>query len=178
MITVFWGMKIWICLTLRFVKSIIIMIWITQLMWGDNLGNVRHRKLSILEEKKNQTCPFSERSIKLVFILTRNKIWKIKELREIFWSVDPDVNNIAEFPNRSYVIRLVNRSSVGVGNRLRDEQQRKRCWILEKQQKPLLSSKGRDRLWDSLNFIFKVNRGFCHRWWNSRGTAWSLPINE
>jgi len=51
----------------------------------DNLGDVQHRKRClILEEKRNQTCPFSESSIKLVLILTRNKYSKLKNLGKYF----------------------------------------------------------------------------------------------
>jgi hypothetical protein len=49
---------------------------------GDKLGDVWHRKrCSILEEKRNQTCPFSGISIKLVLILTRNIFSKLKNFR-------------------------------------------------------------------------------------------------
>jgi len=98
-------------------------------------------------------------------------MFKIKERREMFWSEDPGVNNRAEFPNRNFMIYLVYiylDSSVGVGNRLREVRHGKRCSIFDKQQKPLLSSKGPDWQWESLNLIFKWNRGFSYRWWNRR----------
>jgi len=50
----------------------------------NNLGNERYRKRSIHEEKRNQTCPFSKRSTKLVFILTRNKISKLNNFGKYF----------------------------------------------------------------------------------------------
>jgi len=52
---------------------------------GDKLGDVRNRKrCSILEEKRNQTCPFSESSIKIGLNFDEEQIFKIKEFREIF----------------------------------------------------------------------------------------------
>ena len=49
---------------------------------GDKLGDVRHTKrCSILEEKRNQNCPLSEISIKMVLILTMNKFSKLKNFK-------------------------------------------------------------------------------------------------
>jgi hypothetical protein len=121
------------------------------------------------EEKPNKS--FLRKFYKNALNFKEKQISKIKELRVIFWSEDPDVNNRAEFPNRRIVIHLVYIylcSSVGVGNRLRDGRQGKACSILDKATKPLLSSKGPDRVLESLNLIIKGNREFSHRWWNRR----------
>jgi hypothetical protein len=56
---------------------------------GDKLGDVPHKeRCSILEKKRNQICPFSEISIKLVSILTWNKLTNLKNFKKYF---DPKV---------------------------------------------------------------------------------------
>ena len=132
---------------MRFVISLIYNYLNYSIGVGDNLGDVRHRKrCSILEEKRNQTCPISVSSIKLALILTRNKFSKLKNFEKYF---DPAVNNRAEFPNRRIVIYLVCIylcSSVGVGNRLRDGQHRKGCSIIDQATKtsPFLEGSRQD----------------------------------
>jgi len=93
--------------------------------------------VQVSKRRETKLVLYPKGLIKLVLILMRNKCSKLKNAGEIFGSEEPDVNNRAEFPNRSFMIDLVYfylDRSFGVGNRLQEVRHGKLWLILDKQQ--------------------------------------------